>query len=192
MRGLTRWCVAIGVVGGVAVGCHGAPWQHAAPTPEACVQRSALKQEIAALDAKIRKGEFPSTPPALVPARAAEDRASTGISTDRAALDKRVESASAPDGGASPQAVSRAELANSEQVMDENSARDRQAVANVVPAPASASVDPERVTLKEAAEPVPTTRPQAEARIRLLRKQLWDLPSGSSCAQLAESTRPER
>jgi hypothetical protein len=186
MRGPARWCVAMGVVGGLAAGCRGAPWQHVAATPDRCVQRSAIKQEIATLDAKLKKGEFPATPPVLMPARAAEGRGSGGgISTDRVSVESRAEAASASDGGASPQAVSSAQLVNTERVMDENAARDRQTVANSAPVSASASaVDPNRVTLKQASEPVPTTKPQAQARIKLLQKQLWDLPYGAACEKL--------
>lgn len=184
MRGPARWGVAMATLGGAIVGCHGAPWQHVAATPDRCAQRSAIKQEIAMLDARIRTGGFPQTAPVLLPAPSGADRPAGGASTNRATVEIRAEGAAASEGGASPQAISNAELANTEHVMDENAARDRQTVANARVGPAGSTVDPDRVTVKQASEAVPTTRPQAQARIKLLQRQLWDLPSGSSCAGL--------
>ena len=189
MRGAARWYVAMGALGGVVAGCHGAPWQHAAPTPQACVQRSAMRQEIARLETKLKKGDFPATPPVLVAASAAGGSGSAGGpmggSAQGLALEKRAEAASAPDGGASPQASSKVALAKATYDMDENAALERKAVANVAGInTAGSAVVPATVSAREAGVPAPTTKAQAQARIRVLQKQLWDLPSGSSCAKL--------
>ena len=189
MRGLTRWCIAMGAIGGVAAGCRGAPWQHVAPTPESCVQRSAIKQEIATLDGKLQNGEFPATPPVLVAASAAAIGGSgggpMGGSAQALNLETRAAAASVADGGASPQAASNVALARAAYDMDENAARDRKAVGDVAGIRTAASTTvPGTVSVKHAAEPVPQTKAQAQARIKLLQKQLWDLPSGSACAEL--------
>jgi len=190
MRGPVRWCITMGAVGGIAAGCHGAPWQRVAPSRDACVQRSAIQQEIATLDAKLRKGEFPASPPVLIAASAAGGGSAGGPmggSANAVNLERRAEAASASDGGASPQAASNVALAQAAYVADENARRDRQAVANVAGiSTAGSAVAPASVTSKQAATPQPATREQAQARIKLLQKQLWDLPTGASCAKLAE------
>lgn len=187
MRGVARWCLAMGGMGALVAGCHGAPWQHVAPTPDACVQRSAIKQEIATLETKLKKGDFPATPPVLVAASAAGGSGSAGGpmggSAQGLALEKRA--ASVADGGASPQAASNVSLAKAAYDMDENAALQRKATANVAGiGTAGSAVEPATATVKEAAAPAPATKAQAQARIRVLQKQLWDLPSGSSCAKM--------
>ena len=192
MRGVARWCLAMGGMGGLIAGCHGAPWQHVAPTPDACVQRSAIKQEIATLETKLKKGDFPATPPVLVAASAAGGSGSAGGpmggSAQGLALAKRA--ASVSDGGASPQAASNVALAKAAYDMDENAALQRKATANVAGiSTAGSAVVPATATVMEATAPAPATKAQAQARIRVLQKQLWDLPTGSSCAKLTAPAR---